>query len=179
MLKNYSINGLDLDIEEETDESTALTLLQDLYRDMGSDFILTMAPVASELLPPGESSGLSGIDYQQLDSQAVTSSGEKLVSWYNAQFYNGWGSASSQNWYDNIASSSSIAPSRILLGVLDSSSDGGSGFVSLDQLEEVADQLKANYPSFGGVVGKSLNLSFHSTRQLTRCRMGILQCRQQ
>lgn len=79
---------MDLDIEEAVDISCALALLKRFDADMGSDFLLTMAPVASAMIPQGAS--LSGFDYVTLDKQATSAArvNGKVVSWYNAQFYN-------------------------------------------------------------------------------------------
>lgn len=112
-----------------------------------------MAPVASALMPNG--AGLSGFDYADLDSQATDSSrpNGKLVSWYNAQFYNGWGDASSATNYNNIIELGGWKADRVVMGVLDSPNDGGSGFVKFDTLKGVIQQLRANYASFGCAVG--------------------------
>ena len=112
-----------------------------------------MAPVASAMWPEGP--GLSGFDYPTLDAQATEPArpNGKLVSWYNAQFYNGWGDASSQVFYDAIITMGGWSPDRVVMGVLDSSGDGGSGFVAIDQLKKVILQLRANYANFGCAVG--------------------------
>ena len=39
------------------------------------------------------------------------------------------------------------------MGVLDSSGDGGSGFVAIDTLKQVILQLRSNYANFGCAVG--------------------------
>ncbi|WPH03058.1 Hypothetical protein R9X50_00593200 [Acrodontium crateriforme] len=151
-LRYHNIDGVDLDIEETVDISCAHVLLNRFDQDFGSNFLLTMAPVASNLIPGGP--GLSGFDYVQLDSQATspTRPNGKLVSWYNGQFYNGWGDASSAVNYDSIISSGNWASSRIVLGVLDNSNDGGSGFVSLPTLEQTITNIKTLHGDFGGVV---------------------------
>jgi len=112
-----------------------------------------MAPVASALMPGGP--GLSGFDYTTLDSMATSSTrpNGRLVDWYNAQFYNGWGDASTQVNYDAIISSGGWSPERIVMGVLDNQSDGGSGFVPIATLMSTIMQLRSNYPMFGCAVG--------------------------
>lgn len=81
----HKIEGLDLDIEERTPLSCPLNLLRRLNSDFGPNFILTMAPVASDLTP--RQVGLGGFSYRELDSQATASNkpNGKLVNWYNAQ----------------------------------------------------------------------------------------------
>lgn len=152
-IKYHKIDGLDLDIEEAVDISCPLALLRRLNADLGKDFLLTMAPVASALQPGAQ--GLSGFDYVDMDKQATDCKrpNDKLVSWYNAQFYNGWGDASNPSFYEQVISSGNWSAARINLGVLDNSNDGGSGFVPLVQLENVVAQLAATYQPFGGVSG--------------------------
>ncbi|KAK6538717.1 hypothetical protein TWF694_010292 [Orbilia ellipsospora] len=154
ILRKYKIDGLDLDIEEWVDISVPLRLLRRLDKDLGPNFILTMAPVASGLLPQYAYS-LSGFDYLELDKQAVsrTRPGGKLVNWYNCQFYNGWGDATSQEFYNSIAGpGGAFDPSRVVLGVL-VNPDLGWGYVPVAQLTDVIHQLRTTYPTFGGVIG--------------------------
>ena len=87
MIRAHDLDGLDIDIEQTTDESVQLCLIRNLYEDFGPDFIQTMAPVASALT---NGSNLSGFNYSLLDAQAVESNGNNLISWFNAQFYNGF-----------------------------------------------------------------------------------------
>ena len=117
---------------------------------MGSDFLLTMAPVASALMSDSDDN-LSGFSYFDLDSQGVDSSGNKLVSWYNAQFYSGFGDPSSTSDYDTIISAGWDA-SRVVMGVIDSQDDG-SGFVGLSTLQSTISSLVSKYSNFGGVYG--------------------------
>lgn len=109
-----------------------------------------MAPVASALTSPN-GGDLSGFSYFDLDDQAVASDGTKLVSWYNGQFYSGFGSPASTSTYDSIISAG-WDPARVVMGVLDSPTDG-SGYVSTATIESAASNLKSKYPSFGGVDG--------------------------
>ena len=153
MLREHDIQGLDIDIEESVPISMPLRLLRQLNNDLGTDFILTMAPVASALLHDG--SGLHGFPQRDMDDQAVEPArpNGKLVSWYNAQFYNGWGDASSAAMYDQIISEGGWAADRIVMGVLTNPGDGGSGFVKLPTLKSVVGSLGAKYASFGCAVG--------------------------
>lgn len=153
MLREHNIQGLDIDIEESVPISMPLRLLRQLNNDLGTDFILTMAPVASALLRNG--SGLHGFPQRDMDDQAVEPArpNGKLVSWYNAQFYNGWGDASSTAMYDQIISEGGWAADRIVMGVLTNPGDGGSGFVKLPTLKSVVGSLGAKHASFGCAVG--------------------------
>lgn len=80
IIKRHNVQGVDLDIEESVDISCPLALLNRFRADMGDGFVLSMAPVASELQPGGP--GLSGFDYVQMDSQATDGNGNKLVNYY-------------------------------------------------------------------------------------------------
>jgi hypothetical protein len=125
-------------------------LVNALHKDMGPDFLITLAPVASALASP-TGGDLSGFSYFDLDSQAVASNGRKLVSWYNGQFYSGFGSPADTSTYDSIISAG-WDPSRVVMGVLDSPNDG-SGYVATSTVESTVSSLKAKYPTFGGVDG--------------------------
>lgn len=153
MLREHTIQGLDIDIEESVPISMPLRLLRQLNADLGTDFILTMAPVASALLRNG--SGLHGFPQRDMDDQAIEPSrpNGKLVNWYNAQFYNGWGDSSSTTMYDQIISEGGWAADRIVMGVLTNPGDGGSGFVKLPTLKSVVGSLGAKHASFGCAVG--------------------------
>ncbi|GAB7335439.1 hypothetical protein MBLNU13_g07806t1 [Cladosporium sp. NU13] len=153
MLREHNIQGLDIDIEESVPISMPLRLLRQLNNDLGTDFILTMAPVASALLRNG--SGLHGFPQRDMDDQALEPArpNGKLVSWYNAQFYNGWGDASGTAMYDQIISEGGWSADRIVMGVLTNPGDGGSGFVKLPTLKSVVGSLGAKHASFGCAVG--------------------------
>lgn len=153
MLRDHNIQGLDIDIEESVPIAMPLRLLRQLNTDLGTDFILTMAPVASALLRNG--SGLHGFPQHDMDDQAIEPArpNGKLVNWYNAQFYNGWGDASSTAMYDRIISEGGWAADRVVMGVLTNPGDGGSGFVKLPTLKSVVGSLGAKYASFGCAVG--------------------------
>jgi hypothetical protein len=153
MLREHNIQGLDIDIEESVPISMPLRLLRQLNTDLGTDFILTMAPVASALLHNG--SGLHGFPQHDMDDQATEPArpNGKLVSWYNAQFYNGWGDASTVDMYEQIISEGGWAADRVVMGVLTNPGDGGSGFVRLPTLKSVVGSLGAKYASFGCAVG--------------------------
>lgn len=150
ILKKYNLDGIDLDIEEDVAISVPLKLIKALKKDLGSDFLISMAPVASALAEQ-DGGDLSGFSYFDLDKQAVSSNGTKFVSWYNAQFYSGFGSPESTSTYDEIVDAG-WDPARVVMGVLDSGSDG-SGFVALKTIQSTIASLLAKYPTFGGVDG--------------------------
>lgn len=112
-----------------------------------------MAPVASELQPSGY--GLGGFSYKTLDKTATASNkpNGKLINWFNAQFYNGWGDASTPNGYQSIVKNG-YAANRVALGVLDNANDGGSGWFNVSKYQATIKSLRTTYgASFGGVAG--------------------------
>ena len=144
-LKYHKINGLDLDIEEAVPHSCPNNLVNRVRKDFGKDFIITMAPVASDLTGSGGSSG--GFSYVTFDK----SSAGKQVNWYNGQYYSGFVQGSIEDSYE-AAINNGFAPERVVVGVLDNPNDGG-GFVSLSNLKGIIANLKAQYSTFGGVDG--------------------------
>lgn len=130
-----------------------MNLLRRLHADLGPNFILTLAPVASDLTP--REIGLGGFSYSQLDRQATAADkpNGKLVNWYNAQFYNGWGDSSSPTGYNAIIANG-YAASRVVMGVLANPADGGSGWYGVSTYQKTISSLKEKYGSdFGSVVG--------------------------
>lgn len=141
---------------------------------MGPDFLITLAPVATALLPdpnvpphlrpprPLLARGpvpnplhpslphLSGFSYAELECSAAG----REVAWYNAQFYCGWGDAGSTAWYDAVVAAG-WAPRRVVLGVV-TNPGNGAGHVGLKRLREVCGALRDKHGAaggFGGVMG--------------------------
>lgn len=145
-LKYHKVDGLDLDIEETVPLACPQNLVRRIRQDFGSDFIITMAPVASDLTTKG-ASALGGFSYSAFES----SSAGPLVNWYNGQYYSGFVRGSLESSYQS-AINNGYAPSRVVMGVLDSAKDG-SGFVSLSSVKGAITNLKEDYANFGGVDG--------------------------
>ena len=81
-IKKYKLDGIDIDVEQFVDIDVALRLIKQLYNDMGPDFAITLAPVATALLNGGN---LSGFSYSDLDAQARDpTTGAPMISFYNA-----------------------------------------------------------------------------------------------
>lgn len=98
---------MDLDVEQSVAMSDIVHLMTQLKSDFGSDFIITFAPVASALLEEGN---ISGFDYIQLEQQ-----NGYLISWYNAQFYSGFGTFFPDDQYINITKfGPGLDPSRLV-----------------------------------------------------------------
>ncbi|KAK3050577.1 hypothetical protein LTR09_008217 [Extremus antarcticus] len=144
-LRTYSLDGIDLDVEEEMSLPGIIRLIDTLRSDFGPDFLITMAPVATALLPAQPH--LSGFSYFDLERQR----GQE-IAWYNTQFYCGWGDASTPFWYDAIIASG-WASGRVVMGLL-TSPKLGAGYVGWEKLEGVLRGLRWRYgTAFGGIMG--------------------------
>jgi len=143
-ITRFNIDGLDLDIEQDTPLSDVVNLINRLKEDFGDDFIITLAPVASALL---EGANLSGFDYIELDNQV----GDK-ISWYNAQFYSGFGTFFPDDMYLEIVNNG-LDPSRLVATTF-TSPDEGFGFIDIDEVvSSVQDLAQKQDFNFGGVAG--------------------------
>jgi hypothetical protein len=175
IISKYKLNGVDLDIEEPIPLSTATRLIARLRRDFGPDFLITLAPVATALIPdpnipphlrpprPMLASGpspnplhptlphLSGFSYPELECSTF---GQE-ISWYNTQFYCGWGDASTTAWYDAIIAAG-WKPEKIVMGVV-TNPGNGAGHVAMSKLADNCARLREKYKNvgkgFGGVMG--------------------------
>ncbi|KAJ7287186.1 endo-beta-N-acetylglucosaminidase [Mycena rebaudengoi] len=146
-VRRFKLDGLDLDVEQDTPLSTIVTLINKLKADFGDNFIITLAPVASALRGGGN---LSGFKY--LDLEAAV--GPK-INWYNAQFYSGFGSLFPDTQYINIVDTfaGGLDPNRLVASVLTSPSNGG-GFVSVANCVSSLKDLSAKYGhNLGGING--------------------------
>ncbi|KAI8932566.1 hypothetical protein NX059_010742 [Plenodomus lindquistii] len=175
MLRTAKLDGLDIDVEEDVAIHTVTRLIMRLRGDFGPNFLITLAPVASALIPnpfvldailPLNSHPqchtapslihptlphLSGFSYPDLERSIYG----REIAWYNTQFYGGWGNARSTAWYDRIIEAG-WSPERVVLGTLTNPRDG-SDYVSLSTLAEVTAKLLDKYQGagggFGGVMG--------------------------
>lgn len=143
VIRQFKLDGLDIDVEQSMSQSGIERLVDQLRTDFGSNFIITLAPVASALKNGGN---LSGFDYKLLDSRK----GSK-INFYNGQFYSGFGSMSSTSDYNGIVSNGFKA-SRVVAGQLTSPSNGY-GYIPYDQLNATVISLRNKYGQIGGVMG--------------------------
>lgn len=144
IIRRYGLDGLDLDVEEAMSLEGIIRLIDQLKADLGDGFIITLAPVAAALVGLGN---LSGFNYRELES----SRGSK-ISWYNAQFYNGWGHAQDPRIYAAIIASGWPA-SKVVMGLLTNPGNGSQGWVSSEDIGPVLAFLTLQFPDFGGVMG--------------------------
>ena len=144
-VREYGLNGVDLDVEEDMSLKGIERVIDALRKDFGADFAITLAPVGTALSGGGN---LSGFDYEEL----YRNKGDE-ISWFNAQFYNGWGSMASTDSYDSIVGRGLIPAEKIVAGVLTDPANGGSGYIDMDTLKATVKSLVSKYPDFGGVDG--------------------------
>ncbi|KAJ1335207.1 Glycosyl hydrolases family 18 [Microdochium nivale] len=140
----YNIQGLDLDVEQEMSLEGIIRLIDRLKTDFGDDFVISLAPVGSALTKGG--GNLSGFDYFQLEAKRG-----KDIDFYNAQFYFGWGDASSAADYEDIIDDG-FPTEKVVMGLLTNPANGN-GYVTLDKQAPVLEELVAENPRFGGVAG--------------------------
>jgi hypothetical protein len=171
----YKLSGLDLDIEEQIPLTTATRLIARLRADFGPDFLITLAPVATALIPdpnlpphlrpprPMLASGpspnplhptlphLSGFSYPELECGVYG----REIAWYNTQFYCGWGDAGTTQWYDAIIAAG-WKPEKVVMGVV-TNPGNGAGHIPISKLRDVCARLREKYKNigngFGGVMG--------------------------
>lgn len=141
-LQTHHFNGIDLDIEESVSLSNVERLIKQLNTDFGSSFLITLAPVASDLTGGG---GLSGFNYKDLFRSAQGSK----IAWFNTQFYSGFGSLATVSDYES-AINNGFPANKVVAGMLGNPNDGG-GYVDVNQVATTVQQLVAKYPNFGGV----------------------------
>jgi hypothetical protein len=146
-IHSHSLDGLDLDVEQAMSLAGIIRLIDRLKADFGTEFIITMAPVASALVTDDERANLSGFGYEALEVMRGGS-----ISWYNAQFYCGWGDMHSELMYDAIVARG--WPARKVVVGLVTSPQNGKGFVPLLILALVLGRLRSRFgEEFGGVMG--------------------------
>ncbi|KAI1391389.1 glycoside hydrolase family 18 protein [Hypoxylon trugodes] len=144
LIRERDLNGLDLDVEEEMSLGGIVRLIDRLRADFGPEFIITLAPVAAALLDPRRN--LSGFDYEALEVMRGAQ-----IAWYNAQFYCGWGDASSPVMYE-MCVARGWPPEKVVVGLV-TSPENGPGWVPFEVLGATFAVLQRQYAKFGGVMG--------------------------
>ncbi|MCJ1307567.1 hypothetical protein MMC25_001214 [Agyrium rufum] len=145
VLRKYTFDGIDLDVEEHMSLTGVLRLIDRLRADFGPKFLITLAPVATALhFGPN----LSGFDYQALEVMRG-----KEIAWYNAQFYCGWGELSNTAQVETIYACG-WDTGKIVLGTV-TSPGNGSGWVGYDGLRSTVRTLMARHArgKIGGIMG--------------------------
>ena len=143
VVRRHKLQGLDLDVEESMSLEGIIRLIDRLKSDFGTDFIITLAPVARALQGLRH---LSGFDYKALEAKRGDD-----VAWYNTQFYNSWGSFGTFADYDAILLQG-WKPEKVVVGFLTNPSLGR-GYVEWEELRRTIAALSQFYRGFGGVMG--------------------------
>ncbi|WP_033290040.1 glycosyl hydrolase family 18 protein [Amycolatopsis jejuensis] len=144
LIRDHSLSGIDLDVEEKMSNDALNRLIDALRTDFGQDFLITLAPVATELTGGG---GLSGLDYDRL----YRDRGDR-ISWFNTQFYCGWGSLSDTSGYDRIIGHGVVPASKVVAGTVTNPANC-SGYVEMPALKSTVGSLVRKYADFGGIDG--------------------------
>ncbi|QDQ14979.1 glycosyl hydrolase family 18 protein [Streptomyces spectabilis] len=144
-LREYGLDGVDLDVEERMSLAGIERVIDALRRDFGPGFLIALAPVGSALSGGGN---LSGFDYERLYRDRGAD-----IAWFNTQFYNGWGSMTSTSSYDAVMRRGIVPASKVVAGTLTDPANGGSGYVDTPRLKSTVRSLVAKYPRMGGVMG--------------------------
>lgn len=144
LIRSRSLDGIDLDVEEEMSLGGIMRLIDRLRSDFGKTFLITMAPVAMAMLDPTKN--LSGFDYEALEVMRG-----RDIAWYNTQFYCGWGNLSNTLMYDMMLQKGWM-PEKLVIGVVTNPANG-SGFVPWEMLSAVLGILNRRHQNFAGVMG--------------------------
>ena len=145
LVSTYHLDGLDLDVEESMSLAGIERVIDQLHADFGPNFIVTLAPVVPDL---NGGSGLSGFNYDQLYADRGSE-----ISWFNTQFYCGWGDMSTTADYDSIIAHGVVPAAKVVAGVLTNPANCGSGYVDVNTLGNTLQSLISEYPDMGGVDG--------------------------
>lgn len=146
LVRSLPLDGLDLDVEENTTLAGIVRLIDRLRADFGKSFVISLAPVAAALVSRLPEHNLSGFDYEALEVMRG-----REIAFYNAQFYCGWGDMSTPAMYDLIMARGWPAD-KVVVGLITNPANGA-GFVDWGVLGRTLRTIKTLYPNFGGVMG--------------------------
>lgn len=135
-IKKYKcIKGIDLDVEEYTKLSDLNKLINCIKKDLGKNFIISMAPVADALMY--NSPGLGGFSYKKL----IQSDTGKLVDWFNVQAYGNY----SYDTFKSIITNGYLA-NKITFGML------GDEYTNNTFPKNTVIDIYKNYPNLKGFI---------------------------
>lgn len=130
------ISGIDLDIEENVDINNVKKLIEDINKDFGDTFTITMAPIANSL--ENDNSGMGGFSYKELYKTH-----NKYISWFNTQCYNG---SFNYNTFNNIVNNKYPA-NKIVMGMMSGDFTKDTFINALNEINKI----KTKYNNIGGV----------------------------
>lgn len=151
-LRNYKLDGIDLDVEEPFTEATAERLINQLRTDFGPSFLITLAP-SPHSLADDNGGNLPQLDYRTLENTVGTK-----INWYNAQFYCDNGSLTDTSDYDAIIQNNFPA-SKVVAAAITNSDLNCAGYVPMPTLQTTLRTLATKYPAFAGAAGWEYALS--------------------
>ena len=132
ILASPIISGINLDVEEEVTLQNIKMLIFCLRRDLGYDFVISMAPIQSSL--QSDSPGMGGFSYKDL---YLSEEGQE-IEFFNGQFYFDLSMKAFEQCVKN-----KYPDSQIVLGMIADQ--------DFDTAKEVVTQISTKYPNFGGV----------------------------
>jgi hypothetical protein len=144
LIRQRSLDGVELDVEEEMSRGGVIRLIDRLRADFGEGFTISMAPVAMAMLD--STKNMSGFDYEALEVMRG-----RDIAWYNTQFYCGWGSCGDPIMYEMMITRG-WPMEKIVIGLV-TNPENGSGWVPWEMLGAVLLNLRGRYTGFGGVMG--------------------------
>ena len=130
------IKGIELDIEERVEINNVKMLINDLTRDFGKDFILTMAPVSFSMME--DYPGMGNFVYKDL----YNSPEGKYINWFNVQSYGMFSEKTYKAIIDN-----GYPSEKIVMGMLWSDFDENTFNNALETIKNI----KIRYPNMAGI----------------------------
>lgn len=153
LIVDHQLDGVDLDVETETDNPVVVAVIDALRRDFGPSFLITLSPVSDGL--QNETDPLTGLDYNEL----YRDRGDD-IDWFNIQFYCGWGDPTKDEYLTTVAfqagaGGGGIPPEKLVMAAITTPDrcPYQRGWIGLDGLQEQVRQIVAAEPRFGGVAG--------------------------
>ena len=134
------ITGIDLDIEERASLDDVKMLIRRIDSDFGSNFIITMAPVATSLQKDAPDP-FSGFSYKRL----YESTEGKRINWFNGQFYSDWGGFTESSYNKVVANG--YPPDKVVMGMQSKDFPG----VDVNQALGTVKSLSTTHSNFAGV----------------------------
>ena len=136
ILKRPYIEGIDLDIEENTNLNYVQLLINQINKDFGNNFIITMAPIANSL--QYNCSGMGGFSYKKL----FNSIEGRRINWFNGQFYGCFNYKTYKNIINN-----GYPVEKVVIGMISSDFNKKTFDNALKEIKKI----KVEYNNFSGV----------------------------
>lgn len=136
-IKKYNwITGVDLDIEEYVNIENVKKIINDLKKDFGDQFTITMAPIQAALMSNGP--GIGGFSYKDL----FNSLEGKYISHFNVQCYSSYTLEAIELIINN-----GYPADKIVMGMLGGDYNSSDFKIILSEVENI----KEKYNNLGGV----------------------------